>query len=93
VDNTNYQDDTAFHQGQYGSVNVIYYPTKNVFYGIEYLYGRREDNGGDSGSDHRVQFSAHYGFSSKDFAAKPMDKPVEKPVEEPVEESVEGPIE
>lgn len=89
VDNTNYQDDTAFHQGQYGSVNVIYYPTKNVFYGVEYLYGRREDNGGDSGSDHRVQFSAHYGFSSKDFASKPAEQQEEKPVEE----SVEGPIE
>jgi hypothetical protein len=67
VDNTNLQTGDAFHMGQYASANVIWYPTKNVFYGVEYMYGRREDNNENSGQDNRVQFSAHYAFSSKDF--------------------------
>lgn len=67
VDNTDYQAADAFKSGHYASANLLYYPTKNVFYGVEYLYGRREDNNGEAGQDQRVQLSAHYSFSSKDF--------------------------
>ncbi len=67
VSNTDFQTGSAFHLGQYASANVIYYPAKNVFYGLEYLFGRREDNDGKAGQDQRVQLSAHYGFSSNDF--------------------------
>jgi hypothetical protein len=67
VDNTDFQTADAFHLGQYASANLLYYPTKNVFYGVEYLFGRREDNGGAAGQDQRVQFSAHYNFSTSDF--------------------------
>jgi hypothetical protein len=63
VDNTDFQTPDAFHLGQYASANILYYPVKDVFYGIEYLYGRREDNDGNSGQDQRVQISAHYNFS------------------------------
>lgn len=70
VDNTSFQTADAFHLGQYASANLIYYPTKNVFYGVEYLFGRREDNGGAAGQDQRVQFSAHYNFSTNDFVTK-----------------------
>jgi hypothetical protein len=69
VRNTDFQTPDAYHSGQYVSANLLHYPTKNVFYGIEYLYGRREDNDGDFGEDNRVQISAHYKFSSKDFSS------------------------
>lgn len=67
VSNTTLQGPTAFKAGDYASANVICYPTKNVFFGIEGLWGQREDNNGDKGTDTRVQVSAHYGFSSLDF--------------------------
>lgn len=67
VDNTSLQTADAFRSGQYASGNLLYYPTKNVFLGGEFLWGRREDNGGAHGEDIRVQFSFHYGFSSTDF--------------------------
>jgi hypothetical protein len=31
-------------------------------FGVEYLYGQREDKNGDSGEDHRIQFSFKYSF-------------------------------
>lgn len=65
VENTDYQDAGTYSRGDYASVNVIHYPTQNVFYGLEYLYGRREDLNGKSGEDRRMQFSANYKFSSK----------------------------
>jgi hypothetical protein len=70
VDNTGLQAADAFHSGEYASANVICYPTKNVFVGVEGLWGRREDNDGSSGDDKRIQFSFHYSFSSKDIFKK-----------------------
>ena len=62
VDNINGQTDGAFKLGQYGSVNVLYYPWKDTMFGVEYLYGQREDKNGASGEDHRIQFSFKYSF-------------------------------
>jgi hypothetical protein len=67
VTNTSLQTADAFRSGEYASVNLVYYPTKKVFFAAEGLYGRRVDNGGNSGEDSRVQISAHYDFSSADF--------------------------
>lgn len=67
VENTNFQDPGAFRYGQYASANLLYYPVKNVLYGAEYLWGTRKDKGGASGSDQRVQLSANFKFSTKDF--------------------------
>ncbi len=67
VNNTSLQDDSAFKSGEYASINLLYYPTKNVFFGAEGLWGRRTDKGGATGEDRRVQVSAHYSFSSLDF--------------------------
>jgi hypothetical protein len=60
--NTGGQGLTAFHRGDYGSANLLYYPVKNVMTGVELLYGKRENNDGRSGDDTRVQFSAKYSF-------------------------------
>lgn len=68
IDNHNAQPEDAFKLGQYASANLLCYPWKNTMFGVEYLYGRREDKDGDSGNDHRVQFSFKYAFGkSFDF--------------------------
>jgi hypothetical protein len=67
VNNTSLQTGGAFKSGDYASVNVIYYPTKKVFFGAEGLWGQRTDKSDAKGVDKRVQISAHYDFSSLDF--------------------------
>ncbi len=70
VDNTNLQESSAFNTGQYASANLLYYPTKNMFVGFEGLWGARQDDGGATGDDVRVQVSFHYSFSTKDIFKK-----------------------
>ena len=67
VDNTNFQEDTAFHKGQYASVNLLWHPAENVFTGGELLWGKRTDNDGNDGKDLRFQYSFHWDFSSKNI--------------------------
>lgn len=69
-DNTNLQASSAFERGQYASVNLLATPVKNVLLGAEALWGRREDNGGATGDDFRVQLTAKFSFSSLDAAPK-----------------------
>jgi hypothetical protein len=65
VDNTNFQDDAAFHKGDYGSVNLVCYPADNLMFGAEVLWGRRTDNDGASDDDVRVQFTAKFTFGTR----------------------------
>jgi hypothetical protein len=65
VSNTNFQEPTTFHKGQYASGNLLMYPAKNLMFGLELLWGRRTDNQGLTGDDVRVQFSAKYDFGVK----------------------------
>jgi hypothetical protein len=67
VDNTNFQDVTAFHKGQYASVNLLWHPADKVFTGGELLWGKRTDNDGNSGKDVRLQYTFHWDFSSKNI--------------------------
>jgi len=67
VDNTNFQDATAFHKGEYASANLFYAPADNVVGGLEFLWGRRTDNDGDEGTDARMQGSFKWSFSSKNI--------------------------
>jgi hypothetical protein len=67
VDNTNFQEATAFHKGQYASVNLLWHPADNVFTGGELLWGKRTDNDGNDGKDLRFQYSFHWDFSSKNI--------------------------
>ena len=67
VDNTNFQDPTAFHKGEYASANVLYAPADNILAGAELLWGRRTDNDGEKGTDTRLQASFKWSFSSKNI--------------------------
>lgn len=67
VDNTNFQEPTAFKTAQYASVNLLYTPSDKILMGGEFLWGNREDKDGAEGEDYRVQFSFKYNFSSNDF--------------------------
>jgi hypothetical protein len=67
VSNTSFQTATAFHKGQYASVNLLWHPASGVFTGGELLWGKRTDNDGDTGEDLRFQYSFHWDFSSKNL--------------------------
>jgi DcaP outer membrane protein len=69
VDNTDFQEPTAFHRADYASVNLLWTPASNVMTGLELMWGRREDNDGDSGDDVRLQYSFKVSFSSGDLLA------------------------
>jgi len=60
--NSGGQEATAFHQGQYASVNLLHYPTKSIMVGGELLWGKLEQDNGLTGHDTRVQFSAKFNF-------------------------------
>jgi hypothetical protein len=63
VRNTRLQAPTAYHQGDYASVNLLYTPTPNFLVGFEAIWGQRTDNDGRSADDARFQFSVKYSFS------------------------------
>lgn len=67
VSNTNFQEGTAFHRGDYASVNLLYHPADNVLTGPELLWGKRTDNDGETGHDLRVQYTFKWSFSSKNL--------------------------
>ena len=67
MDNTNFQDGTAFHRGDYASANLLYHPAANVLTGPEVLWGKRTDNDGNKGEDWRVQYTVKWDFSSKNI--------------------------
>ena len=67
VDNTNFQEATAFHKGSYASGNLLYMPADKILAGVELMWGKREDNDGNTGTDIRLQSTFKFSFSSKDI--------------------------
>ena len=67
VDNTNFQDPTAFHKGEYASVNLLWTPADPIMTGAELLWGKRTDNDGETGTDTRLQYTFKWSFSSKNI--------------------------
>jgi hypothetical protein len=64
IDNSSGQSADAFKHGDYALANVLFYPVKNVMYGPEIIWTRRENNSdGFTSDDFRVQFSVKYNFS------------------------------
>ena len=63
IDNTTLQTPDAFHRGQYGLVNLLHYPAKNVMIGGEFQWGQRENfKDGFVFNDYRVQLGFRYNF-------------------------------
>ncbi len=62
--NTDFQGPDAFQSGQYASTNLLWTPADKLMFGVELLWGKREDNNGANGDDIRTQVSAKYSFSS-----------------------------
>jgi hypothetical protein len=67
VDNTNFQDPTAFRKGEYALVNILWTPADPVLTGLELQWGKRTDNDGEKGTDFRAQYSFKWAFSSKNI--------------------------
>jgi hypothetical protein len=64
IDNSSGQADDAFKHGDYALANVLFYPVKNLMYGPEIVWIKRENNrDGFTSDDFRVQFSVKYNFS------------------------------
>jgi hypothetical protein len=64
VDNSEGQAASAFHTGHYALGNVLIHPSKPMFFGPEFQFGRRTNNSdGFTVNDYKVQFSFKYNFS------------------------------
>ena len=51
------------HRGEYGIVNILYYPVKNMLLGPEFQWGKRTNwHDGYSYNDYKIQFSVKYNF-------------------------------
>jgi len=61
-DNTSGQAGTAQRYGQYTSVNLLWYPVRNVMTGVELMWGERQNRNSQSANDTRIQFSGQYKF-------------------------------
>ena len=63
ITNSDLQAADAFKTGQYALVNALYYPVKDLMFGPELQWGRRDINSdGFSIDDFRIQFSVKYNF-------------------------------
>ena len=61
-DNTDGQEVDAFNTGTYTFINLVYYPHSQLSYGMEFLWGERENKNGDNNDDYRLNFAAKYSF-------------------------------
>lgn len=65
ITNSDGQASDAYSRGYYALVNLLYYPTSNVFLGPELQFARRENFSDDwCVNDFRIQFSAKYSFKT-----------------------------
>ena len=65
IDNTAQSDDSAFKYGLYALANLLYMPAKNVMYGAELQYVKRENERDNFDVESfGVQFSFRYNFST-----------------------------
>jgi hypothetical protein len=66
IDNSDGQLPSAFHIGHYALANLLIHPHRDVFFGGEFQWGRRENNSdGFTVNDYRLQFSFKFMFDKK----------------------------
>jgi hypothetical protein len=59
-DTTSGQSDDAFERGQLAQANLLFHPIPAFYVGPEFIWGRRKNKDGETGTDRRVQLSFHY---------------------------------
>jgi hypothetical protein len=47
---------------------ILWTPDSRLLFGAKLLYGGRQDKDGATGDSYRVQFTAKYSFTSKDWS-------------------------
>ncbi len=57
LDNTHFQDPDELHENTYIALNLICSPAERVYFGVEYLFGIRENVDGSRGEANRLQAS------------------------------------
>ncbi len=62
VDNLNSQPSDSLDKTNYTSANVVWTPIEHWLFGIEALWGKREDKDGREGTDFRTQFTSRVSF-------------------------------
>ncbi len=60
LDNRAELGDFAYDNTHYAQANLIWAPTKNMYIGLEYIYGFKEARNGNDGDAHRLQLSFQY---------------------------------
>ncbi len=65
VSNTAYQTSNAFQRGDYATATLLVAPVPGLSVSISYLWGRRPDAGGATGTVNRLELSVRYSFSSR----------------------------
>lgn len=61
-DNLAFQGPTAYHKTQYATANLTWTPLPQWLFGIELMYGSREDNDGAKGEVYRTQITSRFTF-------------------------------
>ncbi len=59
---TDAQPDDSYAGAKYMATNLLWVPTARAWFGIEYLWGERENRDGQSARARRLQFAAQYNF-------------------------------
>jgi hypothetical protein len=63
ISNSDGQTSDAFREGQYASINLLYYPLNNMMAGAEIIWIKRNNNSDEwSSSATKIQFSFRYTF-------------------------------
>ena len=62
ADNPGIASADALDNTQYVAADLIWTPFKSTTFGFEYLWGRRQNKDGASGTDNRFFFSSAYDF-------------------------------
>jgi DcaP outer membrane protein len=62
LDNHDEQGSHAYHKTLYTSANLVWQLSDRITTGIEYLYGERTNNNGETGHANRLQFMSQFNF-------------------------------
>ena len=62
ADNPGFLDGDVLENTTYFAADLIWNPWKTVTLGVEYLWGRRENKDGASGTDNRILFSSRFDY-------------------------------